>query len=422
MPLTAWLLASTLQAGAPSATVSLREPADVVVTLEVGDAAAADSPFSLAPAALLVDGALDQEILVQPGLGRSSYEAVVRLPAGRHILTVRSSSYWAPHPAVVWRRLSARAIEGGDREHDVIAYAPRLYLRADTIGGADDVPLYVYAESEEAGGERRLRYTVVFSNEDGGTPALALLARWGRSADIELAYDVRLREGRVVEEHFQGPDHGVPVFTGAHRGTHPLLLVATLNNVFLDRGRTPVEIAPRPQLVELGAAPREATLDDKPWAYAALARELAAEGKLHGRSATAAPPPRDQVVDDPRRYLYAEARTTLHGSAVAARATFGDGAGTSSHHGDARLAIGRDGWIRTAIPLGVHRREDVVQLSWECLPGATPVDGDTPRCSIEATRAFVLSDDYRPGATLVAPRQLELRAGESQALPITPPR
>ena len=58
-------------------------------------------------------------------------------------------------------------------------------------------------------GSRWLKYSVIFSNEDGGTPGVALMARWGRTTDIELAYEVEVRNGRAVQGRYQGPDHRV---------------------------------------------------------------------------------------------------------------------------------------------------------------------------------------------------------------------
>src|SRR5262249_1538220 len=180
-----------------------------------------------------------------------------------------------------------------------------------------------------------------------------------------------------------------------------------------------VEIAPVPRRVDLAAATRESTLDGEPWTYAILARELASEGKLRGGRPATPPAPNEQTVDDLRQYVYAEARLELHGSAVAARLLLNDGAGASSHHGDMRLAIERDGWIRTAIPLGAHRGQDVIQIAWDCLSLASnAASGGRPRCRIQASRAFLLAEDYRPGPNLITPRELELGGGESGALPI----
>lgn len=43
-----------------------------------------------------------------------------------------------------------------------------------------------------APGHRVLEYSLVWSNEDGGTDTPALMARWGRSTDIEWIYRVEV--------------------------------------------------------------------------------------------------------------------------------------------------------------------------------------------------------------------------------------
>ena len=67
----------------------------------------------------------------------------------------------------------------------------------------------------------RIRYSVVFSNEDGGTPADRLLATWGRLTDIEYVLGVELdREGRVLEATYQGQGPQDPPLSRA-RGRAP---------------------------------------------------------------------------------------------------------------------------------------------------------------------------------------------------------
>jgi hypothetical protein len=146
-------------------------------------------------------------------------------------------------------------------------------------------------------------------------------------------------------------------------------------------------------------------MDAYPWAYRIMAKELDREGKLSpGRGQK-----REMVVDDPRHYLYLEARLRLDGAAVVARATLADGSSRTSHEGDARLAIERDGWVRTAIRLGAAERA-LASVAWECLPRGDTGDA---RCEIEATRAFRLDDSYRVGPNLLEPAVLRLRGGES---------
>src|SRR5262249_28272695 len=156
-----------------SQRIVLGEPSELEVSLEVADAAPADSPLALAPVALLLDGVVDQEILVLPGSGRERYTALVGpLGRGEHSLGLGPSAFLAAGPRIAWKRLAARVTPPSDPDRELLAHAPRFYLRADTVGRADDIPLYVYAEVDETPPGRTLRYTAVFSNEDGGTPAI----------------------------------------------------------------------------------------------------------------------------------------------------------------------------------------------------------------------------------------------------------
>ena len=72
-----------------------------------------------------------------------------------------------------------------------------------------------------------IEYSVVWSNEDGGTGASAglLMAQWGRTTDIEWIYRVEVdAKGRRVPGSgvFQSPNHGTTTFRGRYDGTHPL--------------------------------------------------------------------------------------------------------------------------------------------------------------------------------------------------------
>jgi hypothetical protein len=376
--------------------------AEAVLTLLVEDLAPRDAPLAVTAVTVAVDGNADQEILLLPGAGRDRYEAVVGpLAPGPHVVEVRPSPWWPWDPRIVLEDLTVRLVTRADADFDAVRFAPRLELRADTVGEATDLPLLTYFE-EEAG---RLSYTVVFSNEDGGTSAKALMARWGRAVDIEMAYEVTRVEGRATKERYQGLDHEVRPFRGRRRGAHPVLLVATLNNVFLDRGRGAVVVSPAP--VPHHGPTRESVMDGRRWILGVVARELGAEGKLApGRGVKA-----EQVVYDPRRYVYLEARLRLRNAAVAARAVTAKGVATS-HGGDPKLAIDRDGWVRTAIP-APNGVETLRALAWECLPGRS---NEPSWCHLEATRAFVLDGDYAPGPNLIEPTTMELRGGQTGPL------
>ena len=58
--------------------------------------------------------------------------------------------------------------------------------------GKSDMPLLTWYETDETPRGRRIRYSVVFTNEDGGTPVDRLMATWGRTTDVEFVYAVEL--------------------------------------------------------------------------------------------------------------------------------------------------------------------------------------------------------------------------------------
>ena len=88
---------------------------------------------------------------------------------------------------------------------------------------------YHASHARRADGTRTIEYTVIWSNEDGGTNSPALMARWGRTTDIEWIYRVRVdAAGNVARRRLpRRPNHEVLPFTGAKENDHPLLQTAT---------------------------------------------------------------------------------------------------------------------------------------------------------------------------------------------------
>src|SRR5204863_6035988 len=131
-------------------------------------------------------------------------------------------------------------------------------------------------------------------------------------------------------------------------GQHPLLLVATLNNVFTDSGFTSVQYRLLPQRVDLSSSTRETLMDGDPWSYRVMAQELKREGKLRpfGRE-------EGQKIGDPRTYLWIDAKLEVQGSAGIAAWVKKRGGNRwySSHRGRLDFAISRNGWVRTTVEL-----------------------------------------------------------------------
>ena len=123
------------------------------------------------------------------------------------------------------------------RRLSAVSLAPIVYARPNTVGRFTDVPLVMWYEVEPTERGTRYRYSVIFSNEDGGTSTDRLMATWGRTTDIEYLYSVEVdADGAIVGEDMQGPEHEILPFKGKREGRHPLLWVSTENNMVLDHG------------------------------------------------------------------------------------------------------------------------------------------------------------------------------------------
>jgi hypothetical protein len=397
--------------GEPSVPVRLDSESNLIVSLACDDQAAVDSGHKAAAITIAVDGRPVEELLMFPGSGKRQYDAIVGpLSPGPHEISLRPSRLWTDR-APATRDLHVRVVKPGDADEALVRHAPALWARADTVGRANDLPLVMYVEAHAGtNGASTLRYSMIFSNEDEGTATRALMARWGRTTDIEWAYEVRLEHQSVAGETFQGPAHDTRPFDGARIGAHPILVVATMNNVFSDRGAGVALIRPVPRLVDLTRATRESVMDLEPWTYLVMAHELAAEHKVG--------PPSDTsglgTIDDPRHYVYLEAQLDLRGAAAIANARDANGVWHTSHGGIRELRVERNGWVRLAVPVGDSPPSAV---GWSCEPAAQSTSArDIAQCRIDAARAFRLGDRYEVGPNLIEPKSLTVAAGELQTV------
>ena len=370
-----------------STSLVMAKAGDAIVTITIDD-----SQFPAATALdIAVDGEINTTVLVFGKIGHPAYTALLHtLSPGRHEITALRSPFWSwPATAGVPTLTASTAPDSV-----AVSRAPALWLRADTVGTSTDLPLVLYAEDLRVNGTGVLRYSYIFSNEDGGTATPALLARWGRTTDIEMAYEEEWKDGRVVASRYQAHDHHVLAYAGPRQADHPSLLDATLNNVFLDRGRSGVRVTMVPLLVDLQSATRESVMDKNAWVYRRMANELAEEGKA-------------TVYGDVREYLYVDARLTLSESAVAAVARGADGTWRASDRGIKDLAVDRNGWVRIAIP-NSRNATDVGFVCYPSKPGAG-------RCRVEISRVLSLDDGYKPGPDK-GTGTLELVAGEMRSI------
>jgi hypothetical protein len=354
---------------------------------------------------VLVNGKYSQHLLLYRGETPSEYRiSLGTYSPGRHRLTIERD------PA-----LSARAagrvsidipkidyvVKGRSTDFTAQSMAPILYARPNTVGRFTDVPLLMWYEMVPTPRGLQFRYSVIFSNEDGGTATDRLMATWGRTTDIEFVYGVEVDEhDAILAEEFQGPGHEVPPFKGRHEGTHPLLWVSTDNNMVSESGTTAVRYAPAAERFDLTNHSREVVMDRHPWTYTVTAQEMIREGKIADDAA-----PGSGKIPDLRRYVHVEACTELENAAVAfsVRATDNSGAARwyDSDRGVSEFRIVRTDCFRGAVPLPASAgRLDAIRFRAysRSQKTSTPAPGSVTLTRVNTV--FTLDGQYQPGPPL----------------------
>lgn len=432
---------------APLASVNVELKDDLEVALEIEARAPGASwerkGSEAAALVVTVDGAYSQDVLLWAGEEFYVYHVMLgRLPKGRHKVSVAlnpaRSAAGARRAEVKGLRANTPssaaassdskdadftliplsfAAPGREEQDFALAHAPVLYARPNTIDHFTDIPLLMYYEVLSEGADKVYRYTVVFTNEDGGTQTAALFARWGRGTDIEWVYEIRVRGGKVVAEIFQGVQHQTKNFQGQRTGgEHPLLAVASDNNNFSDLACSAVRFAPLPIPMRLEAATRESAMDLYPATYRAMTEELRREGRISDT------PSDINTVADPREYLYVEAASEQSGAAVAFDVRLkGQAEVYRSDMGEPRLRIERSGYYRTGIRLPKGLTADSIEsVTARCHPHPSTASGGT--CGrLQLVRVLFLKPDFVPQALPLRKQPAAtLAAGETKLFRLAP--
>ena len=362
-----------------------------------------------------IDGRYSQHLpLVR---GSADYDVMLgALEPGRHVVRAEvdpaATAAGLRGEGAATARVALTPIFPDAAEHLAVALAPFVYARPNTVGKFTDVPALMWYEREPTERGALYRYSVIFTNEDGGTPTDRLMATWGRTTDIEYVYSIEIdRAGGIVGEEYQGPEHKILPFRGKREGRHPLLWVSTDNNMVRDAGEVGIRYAPAPEVADLRNVSREAVMDAHPWLYVVMARELRREGKIADD-----PPPGQDKIADPRRFAYVEACGDVGNTAVAF-AVHAKGEWLASDRGSSRHRITRDGCFRSATPLpaGVRAADiDALRVLAHERPPAegAPTAAPTGVRLTRINKVFMLDEQYVPVPSPLAWQGSELiRAG-----------
>ncbi len=411
--------------GGPDATVAFHRGRAGEVFLDATVSARgvswADRGNESAVVSAFVDGHYATDIVITSSGRVTRQFALGHLSAGRHTLRLHYAAHRSRSDAGAARLEDLRftTLTPSSPAYVAARYAPVLFGRnVATSGGLlqndhTDTPLVAWHQILPAAkpGHSMIEYSVAWSNEDGGTPAPALMAQWGRTTDIEWIYRVEVdAHGRRVPGSgvFQGPNHATSAFHGVYDGTHPLLQTCTSNNNVCDRptlkalpeAQDPMRFALSTRDVLAADQPREHEMDLHPWTYQVMAREMLRE---HDVTDPASDPSLPGLADQ-RTYLYlaldqAPADASV-GLAVDVVLKSGPTTYTSDHGGLPSLfTVHRRGPVATTVKLPAGTTAaDIASISVRRVAPLLPTGTDSgASVGVSAiNRAFFLGSNYLP--------------------------
>lgn len=347
-----------------------------------------------------VDGRYQSDLVVMSSTPTTRSIALGPLGAGNHSIGVAFESDRSPAGATsaTLDVTAVRIVAATDAGYVAMSHAPILYGRmlskkTPFANATTDTPLLAWHEATAATtpGDTVLEYSVVWSNEDGGTSPPALMARWGRTTDIEWIYRVEVDANGITVPGtavYQGANHATKSFGGALEGDHPILETCTSNNNVCDsKIADPMRFALDAEQTRVATRARESLMDANPWTYWVMAQEMFREGQVESPS-----DPSTSALGDPDTYLYLEVKKTTNGP--------NDG----------------NSWIGVTIGVRLHSdpsvlyRSDHATAGWSIqrdLPAATTVELPTGAtasdiASIEAIRTTSGKKDTGASVTVTA--------------------
>lgn len=368
----ACLLALPAAAQQRSFPFTLESPAEVVAELELSSPSSdwAAAGREAAVASIGLDGETKYHVLVFAEKDSRRYSVFLGpLPPGRHTLSVgRDARHSAAGSDLVIGEARIRPLSPADPLYEPVRHAPVLFARADAAGRFSDALLLVYCTRGRDARGPWLEYTAVFSNEDGGTSTRDLMARWGRTTDIEYVYRVWLdSDGRPARTLIQTREHQDVPYDGPYFGLHPLLAPVTDNNMVEPVAADPpgLRFQLAPVLADLSNGSRELVMDAEPFTYEIACKELRREDKIRAPEKWFDA----EKIADPRRYFVAEFQAETQNAAVQLLYRLrGENLWRGSALGIGKNFIERDGWVRAAAELPEGRTlADVGEFAFECL-------------------------------------------------------
>ena len=342
----------------------------------------------------------NQDIVLYAGANQHSYyTSLGPISEGEHIIQFKFDDEKSTTGAELISIESIELIDIAtlDVDEDALKHSPILYGR-DLLSWNEsthtDIPLIIWHDINLEGSNKRITYSIIFSNEDSrvGVGLADLMYSYGRTTDIEWMYEVLLSpSGDILSEIFQGASHITTNFEGNKIGRHPILKNATLNCNFTDVGTSDYKFFLSPIYTAADGYTRQILMDENPWAYRIMAEELINEDRYEDPGN-----PESVEISDVRNYLYIEYGGSTSGQNITLEiaADFIGSCGTYVHHHNyPEFGYGYGGGIhRTSIELpGSFNPSELHKL------GFTSTGNDGYTISISSiSRLFYLDENYIP--------------------------
>lgn len=363
---------------------------------------------------IFVNGRYNQDVMLFAGAEKFTYRVLLgKFNIGKHkveaFLNKERSAQNVGQTTISAFRIDSAAPESA-ADRTALKNAPLLYLRPDTIDKFSDIPLLTYYEILPANDEKayKIRYTTIFTNEDGGTQTAALMARWGRATDIEYVYEIDAKGGAIKTEIIQGANHEIKNFGGKRVfGVHPVIYDATVNNNFADSGCSKLRTMLLPVRADLSRKSRETVMDENSWTYRLMAQEMQRENRINPENLG------ENTIADLRDYAYAEVSSEPQNAAITVETKNADGKILSSDDGKPILRVNRPGFVRIALRMPKEMRGKFpTEMALGCYPTAKK-DGQESVCkNLNLIKIVRLDEDFRPLELKLSENPKTIKGGE----------
>lgn len=373
---------------------------------------------------VLIDEAYNQDVVVFGGENKLDYKFITGpLSDGTHRLTLEYSKEKSPAKN---SKVFIYSIQLTPATDEYIKYSPFLYgrpeqFRDEPLNTYSDVPLVLFVEKNAKNGNSLYTYSIIWSNEDGGTGVIPplLMAQYGRTTDIEWVYEIELDMNKnIVSESYQKVTHTGTPFTGQKIGLHPVLIVASNNNNMEQN----IEDFDLKKNILYGLLPqyftdlktREEVMDANPRTYLIANQEMKRE-TLFGVPKMESPgDPLTPALSDYRNYLFLEFNLSSQPNLKWRFGAEVNGEWYYSDHSQESFKYAGNGYGRSAIELPEGTlQENVAGISVE-------VSGLTSGENAEITHlsAFMLDDDFVPHEKKIYLNETEILTSDNPIIVI----